>query len=183
MNRLRGMRCYLAGSMDRIEGGGIQWRQEITPLLNAKGVVVMNPCDKPYVGAVESLKTRKKRHEEKAKGNLNAVAEVMKPVCDTDIHMVNVSDFLIVSIDMSVHMCGSYEEISIANFQNKPILCWVRQGRNEAPDWLLGRLPLEFFFSSVEEIIDYLGWVNKTSLISKRWFTPKYDMLYDPAVL
>ena len=47
MNRLEGMRAYLAGAMDRVPDGGVGWRQEIHPTLKRFGIRVLDPCDKP----------------------------------------------------------------------------------------------------------------------------------------
>ena len=33
MNRLKGMTAYLCGAMDRVEDGGVKWRQYMTPKL------------------------------------------------------------------------------------------------------------------------------------------------------
>ena len=59
MNRLKGMRTYLAGAMDRVPDGGVGWRQTITPKLTEMGVVVLNPCDKPVEVGIEDDNTRK----------------------------------------------------------------------------------------------------------------------------
>ena len=58
INRLKGMRTYLAGAMDRVPDGGVVWRDKITPLLESKGVVVLNPCDKPVEVGIEDASTR-----------------------------------------------------------------------------------------------------------------------------
>ena len=47
MNRLKGLRCYLAGPIDQAPDDGVEWRQKITPWLEQKGVRVLDPCDKP----------------------------------------------------------------------------------------------------------------------------------------
>ena len=39
MNRLKGMRTYLAGAMDRVPDGGAGGRDKITPLLERMGVI------------------------------------------------------------------------------------------------------------------------------------------------
>ncbi len=52
MNRLDGMRTYLAGAMDRVPDGGVGWRNRITPMLKSLGVTVFDPCDKPIVVGV-----------------------------------------------------------------------------------------------------------------------------------
>ena len=58
MNRLKGMRTYLAGAMDRVPDGGTGWRDKITPLLERMGVIVLNPCDKPSEVGKEDKDTR-----------------------------------------------------------------------------------------------------------------------------
>lgn len=185
MHRLRGTRCYLAGAMDRVPDGGVVWRQRITPELNDMGIVVMDPCNKPYFGAVENDQQRAERRAWKEAGELRKCGKAMKAIRTMDLRMVDVSDFIVASIDVSVHMCGSYEEISLANRQKKPVLCWVQQGITSTPDWLLGMLPPEFFFSTMEELMCYLHRVDSSPRIShmKRWYLPKYDMLYNPLVL
>lgn len=185
IHRLRGTRAYVCGAMDRVQDGGVVWRQHLTPCLNRMGIVVMNPCEKPYVGAVESHQDRTKRKSLKKAGRLEECGKHMKDVCDMDLHMVNVSDFLVASIDLDVHLCGSYEEIFRANMLMKPVLCWVRQGRAHTPDWLLGRLPHQFFFDTVDALLDYLRHVDESPVIETfgRWFTPCFSMLYDPEVL
>lgn len=183
MNRLKGMRSYLAGPMDRVADGGVLWRRRMTPILNQLGVIVMDPCIKPYDGAVESDQGRENRRHLKQQGYLAEVAAIMKEIRCMDLKMVDASDFLICYINTDVHMCGSYEEITLANRQKKPVLCWVEQGRNHTPDWLLGMLPTEMFFSTELELIDYLKWVDKSEKTPKRWYTPHFHMLYDKNVL
>jgi hypothetical protein len=169
--------------MDRVSDGGRVWREKLAPILNSLGIIVMNPCDKPYEGAVENDEGRAIRREFKKKGHLEVVERFIAPIRDMDLHMVNVSDFLIISVDIQVHMCGSYEELTVAHQQKKPILSWVQQGRNETPDWLLSKLPASSFFSTIEDLVDHLRVVNGASVCPPGWYTPKFSMLYDPKVL
>ena len=77
------------------------------------------------------------------------------------------------SIDLSVHACGTYEEISIANSQKKPILVWCQQGKENAPNWLFFMIPHEHIFSSMEELMGYLSFVDSHEGEVdhfKRWF-------------
>ena len=60
-NRLWGMRVYLAGPMDRVADGGIEWRERITPFLESLGMVVLNPCCKPIDIGVEEVEERQQR--------------------------------------------------------------------------------------------------------------------------
>ena len=47
MNRLNKSLCYLCGAMDRVEDGGIGWREYISTKLRDMSIGVLNPCDKP----------------------------------------------------------------------------------------------------------------------------------------
>ena len=54
MNRLNGLRCYLAGPIDYAEDDGVGWRNRATKWLAQKGVQVMDPCNKPVVASISS---------------------------------------------------------------------------------------------------------------------------------
>ena len=47
VNKLKGLRCYLAGPIDAADDDGVGWRKDATKWLKAKGVKVLDPCDKP----------------------------------------------------------------------------------------------------------------------------------------
>ena len=47
---------------------------------------------------------------------------LMKTIRSVDLRLVDISDFLIVSLDLNTHPCGTYEEIFLANRQKKPII-------------------------------------------------------------
>lgn len=185
VRRLRGQRVYLAGAMDRVPDGGVMWRERVTPRLNAMGVIVMDPCHKPYEGAVEDDQSRDERRAYKRLGRLDKTREVMRPIRRMDLHMVDVSDFLVASIDVEVHACGTYEEVTWANRQKKPVLCWIQQGVVHTPDWLLAVLPPAFLFDSVNDLMGYLEYIDRSPVIEtlNRWYTPKFEMLYNATVL
>ena len=86
--------------------------------------------------------------------------------------MVDISDFLIVNLDLDVHPCGTYEEIFWANRQKKPIIVHMVQGKQKCPDWLFGTIPHEMIFSSWEEIKNYLVEINHSEEIKtfNRWY-------------
>ena len=92
---------------------------------------------------------------------------------DIDIvDIVDISDFIIASIDIDVHACGTYEEITTANSQKKPVLVWCQQGKENAPNWLFFMLPHEHIFGSLDDLLEYL--LNLSSGRDdrhfKRWF-------------
>ena len=172
MNNLSGMRTYLVGAMDRVADGGVGWRNRITPILQNLSIQVIDPCDKPIESAKEGPNTRTVIDYYKKTGQFDKIRKEYGHIRNADLRCVDVSDFLIVNINMDVHMCGSYEEIATANRQKKPILVWCEQGKMEAPNWLFFMLPHEHIFSSLDQMVNYLNQVNETKNTEnlKRWF-------------
>jgi len=173
MNRLKGMRSYLAGAMDRVPDGGTGWRDKITPLLEKTGVVVLNPCDKPASVGKEDSNSRLRIDELKIDGDYEKLKEEFAVVRTLDLRCVDISDFIIASIDIDVHACGTYEEISVANSQKKPVLVWCQQGKSAAPNWLFFMLPHQHIFDSMENLMGYLAYVDRhKGKVNhyKRWF-------------
>ena len=97
--KLGGMRTYLAGAMDRVDDGGVGWRNEITPELEALGVTVLDPCDKPIEIAIEDDKTRRDIEFLKDTEDYSSIRERYRVIRTLDLRCVDVSDFIIASID------------------------------------------------------------------------------------
>lgn len=160
MNRLKGQRVYLAGPIDRVKDQGKVWREYVTPFLENMGIEVFNPVNKPSDVGVENNATHVMKKKLKDNEKYDELSEMMKIIRTVDLRLVDLSDFLIVSLDLNVHMCGTLEELFLANRQKKPILVWVRQGKKHAPDWLFGTIPHEMIFNSWKEIQEYLEYIN-----------------------
>jgi hypothetical protein len=178
MNRLKGLTCYLSGPIDFAENLGAGWRNTITPTLNQKGLKVLDPLKHTYFGT-EELDTEKRPRMEKLlqEGKFEELYEEMKEVIHWDLRSVDRSDFLIVNYDNSVHMCGTYEEIFMANVQNKPVLLKLSGSRTGLSKWMHGRFPPSHMFSTWEELHHYLDrvdsdpewYANRTAVEKKRW--------------
>lgn len=167
------MRTYLAGAMDRVPDGGAGWRDKITPLLKSKGVVVLNPCDKPVEVGIEDSDTRVNIESLKENDEYSKIKKEYGVIRTLDLRCVDISDFLIASIDIDVHACGTYEEISLANSQKKPVLIWCQQGKRLAPNWLYFMLPHQHIFGSIDDLMQYLDYVDSCKdeiEHHKRWF-------------
>jgi hypothetical protein len=156
LNRLRGQRTYLAGPIDRCPTGGQTWREAITPFLIDLGVVILNPLNKPTEIAKEDIESRKARKALKASGDFDGMRAAMKPIRNVDLRMVDISDFLIVHLDLEVYPCGTIEEIALANRQKKPIILHMQQGKKEVPDWLFAMFHHSTMFSNWDEVRTYL---------------------------
>tara|TARA_S200002703_G_scaffold125546_1_gene111840 strand:- start:7 stop:540 length:534 start_codon:yes stop_codon:yes gene_type:complete len=171
MNRLKGQRVYLAGAMDRVPDRGITWRENITPILKQLNITVFDPLKKTGNVGLENEETVKVKQSLKSAKNYKQLSEIMKAIRSVDLRLVDISDFLIVHLDIDTHPCGTLEEIFLANRQKKPIIIHVEQGKCACPDWLFGSMPHEMFFSSWDEVITYLYQVNTNATINtfNRW--------------
>ena len=172
MNRLNKSRVYLAGAMDRVPDRGMTWRAAITPFFEEMGVEVFNPISKPTNIGMEDqdshvIKTKLKKQE-----RYDELTHMMKTIRSVDLRLVDISDFLVVNLDITVHPCGTLEEIFWANRQKKPIIVHMVQGKRETPDWLFGTIPHQTIFSTWEEIKEYLVHINSSENIDthRRWY-------------
>ena len=183
MNRLYLNRVYLAGAMDRVPDGGVQWRQQITPWLNSRGIIVLEPTNKPCDIGVENAETRKYRQNAKAKGDLGPLL-ADKEVRSVDLRMVDITDFTIVNIDVNSHPCGTYEETFWGNREKKPILVRCEQGKYGAPDWLYRTLPQEHIFGTWDDLkryIDHVAFGENVDRL-KRWMFFKLEGITQAAI-
>lgn len=171
-NRLKNQRVYLAGAMDRVHDRGNGWRDNITPFLEKLGIIVFNPIKKPSSIGLEDEQTHALKKELKQNQEYGKLSEIMKQIRSVDLRLVDISDFLIVNLDLDIHPCGTYEEIFLANRQKKPIVIHMVQGKQNAPDWLFGTIPHEMIFSSWQEIQNYLLSINNDQNIDShnRWY-------------
>lgn len=170
-NRLKNQRVYLAGAMDRVADRGAGWRSLITPFLQGLGATVFNPLNKPSDLGSEDEETHKKKTYLKKSEKYDDLSDIMKTIRAVDLRLVDISDFLVVNLDINTHPCGTLEEIFWANRAKKPVIIRMEQGKNQVPDWLFGTLPHSMFFSTWEEVQDYLTHIDGDSEINceGRW--------------
>lgn len=172
MNRLKNQRAYLAGAIDRVPDRGAGWRADITPVLQSMGAVVFNPLNKPTEIGVEDDETHALKARMKREGRYDELSSLMKVIRTTDLRLVDISDFLVVNLDINTHPCGTLEEIFWANRQKKPIIVHVEQGKENAPDWLFGTIPHDMIFSRWDEVLDYLKHIDSSDVVEtkSRWY-------------
>lgn len=176
MNRLKDLGCYLSGPIDFAENLGADWRDSMTPFLEQKNVRVFNPLKHTFWGTddIDSVK-RPRMSKLEEEGRFSELREEMKEVNHWDLRGVDLSSFLIVNYDNSVHMCGTYEEIFKANNQCKPVLLVLSCPKNKLSKWMYGRFPPEHMFESWNELKNYLNRIDSdpnyifTEADKKRW--------------
>jgi len=176
MNRLNGLACYLSGPIDFATDMGKSWRDEITNFLEPKNVHVLNPLKHCFWGAQELDTVKRPRMKKLGEEcRFDELRTEMKSVNHWDLRAVDLSSFLIVNYDNSVHMCGTYEEIFIANKQSKPVLFVLSCQRNKISSWMYGRFPPSHMFESWQELKYYLNRIDEeknyqfTEADNKRW--------------
>jgi hypothetical protein len=119
----------------------------------------------------EDAETHKYKLKLKADKNYDELSKLMKTIRSVDLRLVDISDFLIVNLDLDVHPCGTYEELFLANRSKKPVVIHIEQGKNKTPDWLFGTIPHEMIFSTWVELQNYLKYIDTNSEIEhyNRW--------------
>jgi len=171
-NRLNNQRVYLAGAIDRVDDRGAGWRENISSFLRSLGIIVFNPITKPTEIGLEDEETHAVKAKLKTQQRYDELTSMMKVIRSVDLRLVDVSDFLIVNLDLDIHPCGTYEEIFWANRQKKPIIIHMVQGKKHAPDWLFGTIPHQMIYSNWEDIFAYLKHINGDENIENknRWY-------------
>ena len=160
MNRLDKTLCYLCGPMDRVPDGGVIWRKMITPILKDIGIGVLDPSDKPTSFAQEDYDFRNKINLQKVEKKFEEVRKSMRDIAAIDLRMVDIAHFVIMYMDIDVHMCGSYHEAFVAIQQKKPLLVMCKQEKWHMPSWMFGVMPHQHMFSDWLGLIDYINDVN-----------------------
>jgi len=171
MKRLKNQRVYLVGAMDRVPDRGTTWRDDITPFLEELGVVVFNPISKPASVGLEDNDSHKIKTTLKNNQRYDELSSLMRTIRNIDLRMVDISDFLIVNLNLEHYACGTWEELFLCNRSKKPILIHIEQGKQNTPDWLFGTLPHQWFFSNWNELKDYILHINNDENIDNknRW--------------
>lgn len=156
MGLLAGQLAYLCGPIDDAKDYGIGWRSQITPQLKKLGVGILDPTHKKIIGLSETSEDILRRKELKKSGRFEELKKLGQPIRHVDLRMVDFSGLLIVYFDLNVQRCGTFDEMFLADTQQKPVLIVCPQGLSEVPDWLWWSFPIEHFFSNFDDLFTYL---------------------------
>lgn len=171
-NMLEGMNGYLSGGIEFKKDDGVGWRIVFKDLtVNAEiPVGFYDPTDKGDDVCGEIAEEREKIRHLKRTGQFEEVTNIMKDVRRWDLRAVDKADFLVVMIDTDVFTCGTWDEVFLAERQQKPILAIVKGGAKCAPDWLFPVVNYKEIFSNIEECVSYLGKINSGEIeLDSRW--------------
>lgn len=174
MNELKGKRCVLSGGIDRVPDDGKGWRIYIKEECKKKkiDIIFFDPCHKPN-GLGSEIGVEKTKVRELINNDKWAEArEYVKTFRHYDLRAIDWSDFVIVKIDINSHLCGTYDEIFLADRELKPI--FVIMGENQTkydiPTWLVSFINENEIFNNEDECIDYLANINSGKIsLDERW--------------
>jgi nucleoside 2-deoxyribosyltransferase len=173
MNRLSGLRCYLAGPIDHADDDGVGWRTDLRKPLEKMGCTVFDPCDKPikYAAYKEIEDEKLKMMELKETGRYFELSQRMKEIVHVDLRMVDVADFLVVYMDLKSRPFGTVHELINSLSQRKPTLVVIEGGKGEAPNWLFGIMDFNFMFDSFDDLEVFLRQVDDGTVMGdlSRW--------------
>jgi len=177
MGILNKTRTYLVGHMQYASGR--DWREYVEGELEPVGIRIFNPYKKPFVKDVEEDEdTRLSIAHCMEHGYFNDVAERMKLIRSYDLNLVDRSDFIIAHILPEVASWGSSEEITTAVRMKKPIFLSVEGGKRKTPYWFMGKLPHNYIYDSIEEVVDMIKAINNGTkeIDSDRWRLLREDL-------
>ena len=165
MNRLKGLRCYLAGPIDHAEDDGVGWRNNAKLWLEQRGVIPMDPCDKPTddvehreIGEEKVLLMKLKQDRD-----FDELTRRMKAIAHVDLRMLDRSDFVICYIDMDAKPFGTIWELQQALNCKKPVMVFVNEGKENCSLWLYGVMNHNWMFDSMGDLFAYLHKVDSGS--------------------
>lgn len=162
---------------------GSQWREKITTSLLDIGITAFDPYKKPFIDdSTDESQELISEFRSKIKGwdesKIKTISDKMKAIRSSDLNLVDRCDFIIANINPRVASWGSSEEIFSGNYKKKPIFVSIAGGKENVPLWLLGTLPYNYFYNSVNEIFETLCKINsgEIKIDSRRWrlLKPEY---------
>ena len=174
---LENTRTYLVGHMQYASGR--DWREQVTEELAPLRIKIFNPYDKPFVKDVdEDEDTRLSIAHCMEHGYFNDVAERMKLIRSYDLNLVDRSDFIIAHLLPEVASWGSAEEIVTAVRMKKPMFISMEGGKNKTPLWMMGMLPHNYIYDSIEEVVDMIKQIDngEKKIDSDRWRLLKKEL-------
>jgi nucleoside 2-deoxyribosyltransferase len=170
-NILKNSKVYLAGNMEHTDGAE-GWREFVKNRLSPIGVNILSPIDTKFLGyPIESKEDIVRMKRERSEGNLESVSDYMKSVIRKDLRLIDLSDFVIVNMEVLKPTFGTMHELVIAGQQKKPIFLSISEGKRECPLWILGLVNPKFIYNNVEEVVDTILKIDRGSieLNLERW--------------
>jgi len=152
MNVLKNTKAYLAGNLENTVDSQ-NWRTYVSDKLSVRGIKSLSPVEMTLVNQVgENDEDRLRLKKERSEGKYDEVSSYMKTVVQKDLRLIDLSDFLIINLELSKPTYGTTHELVVATQQKKPIFLSVGDKR-ECPLWILGIIKHKYIYNNVDEIL------------------------------
>lgn len=172
--------CYLAGPIDFHKDLGVDYRRNIKTQaeINGLNLIFLDPTSK-ITGLANDVNIEQENIlKYKKTKKWDKLTKLMKKIVRSDLRQVDLSDFIIVLVDTSIHMCGTYHELIQSDIQKKPVLTIVKGGKEKAPSWLFGIIDHNLMFDSIDDCIKFLCKVNKGQIpLDDRWVLFRKELI------
>ena len=176
-NILEKTKTYLVGHMQYADGK--DWRDYVESELHPLNITVFNPYKKPFVKDVEEDDAARQRmSDDMDRGYYNDIVERMTQVRSYDLNLVDRSDFIIAHLLPDVASWGSAEELVTAVRMKKPVFISMQGGKVKTPLWIMGMIPHNYIYDSVEEIVEMIKQIDsgEKKIDSDRWRLLRKDL-------
>jgi len=171
---------YLSGPMEFAKDHGIEWRRKFIDLAWSKGLDIdfIDPTNKP---GGEDLKVQEDKEVQiklQEAGEYFKLREYVSLYRRFDLRFVDISDFLVIVVDPTIHMCGTYNEVFIAEQQHKPCFFICEGGLKTLPRWLFDVIDLDEpergkrcnVFQTIDQVIEELTLIDSGVIpMSNKW--------------
>jgi nucleoside 2-deoxyribosyltransferase len=155
MNHLNGKRAYLSGAIEFGEKSH-NWRIDPINVMSTRfGINVFDPFSDPKQQWVDQLDIARSNKD------YLKIRKIARNFVRKDLCMVDRSDFLVAYMPYKVPTTGTIHEIVVSNEAKKPTLIVCPQGKENAPIWLWGILPENYFFGCWDDLFNYLEEVTQ----------------------
>lgn len=176
LGTLKGTTVYTIGNLEYGSFGfAAKWRQKIKDHLEPIGIKVLSPLDNVFkTFSPESSGWNKRLKEDLLNPERwEFVHEEAKKIRNRDLAMVDISTFLIASLDTSLPTFGTIDEIVTAKRSCKPVFLVIpNKGYSGIPIWLASYFKPSWVYSSIEEVISVVYKINDSpieDLNNKYW--------------
>jgi len=178
LGKLDGACVYLSGPMEYAKDNGIEWRRKFINLACIKGLDIdfIDPTNKPGSEDIKSYEDKEMQIKLQEAGEYLKLRECVSAYRRFDLRFVDLSDFLVIFIDPTVHMCGTYNEVFIAEQQHKPCFFICKDGLKKLPRWLFDVIDLDEpgkrcnVFKTIDEVIEELMLIDSGVVsMSNKW--------------
>lgn len=182
MNRLKHHIAYCCGAMERTNDNGAVWREDIQNFLWQRNIGIFNPVKKPFTDyPQEDANFYDMLRGCRSQGDFDTLEKFCKKIVSSDLHMIDLCNFVIAEINTDVHMAGSYIELTYAALEKKPVIIMAKNGKKDLPGFLWGLgLRHEMFFESWERVkyyIDYICYSERIDDLGK-WRFIDYNKVF-----